>query len=261
MARSRNIKPGFFKNDLLADLGPLAQLLFAGLWCLADREGRLKDRPRFIKAEIFPYYDCDVNGELTELERLGFVARYSAGGEDCIEIKNFKKHQSPHNTEKPSELPDPPAENGANPDVARPTGVNGYLTVNSRKDNDGNPPDSLCTDSLCTDSLIPELAPAAKPPARKTQKHGMPIGFDLNPSDRVAAWAVESQFTEKRLLDNFAKFVLYARREGKKYSDWDAALMTAIRDDWAKVGEQKQDRHGGFASRDYSEGVRDDGRF
>lgn len=39
MARARNIKPSFFKNEDLADLNPFDRLLFIGLWCLADREG------------------------------------------------------------------------------------------------------------------------------------------------------------------------------------------------------------------------------
>ena len=39
MSRSRNIKPGFFKNEHLAECQPLARLLFIGLWTLADREG------------------------------------------------------------------------------------------------------------------------------------------------------------------------------------------------------------------------------
>jgi hypothetical protein len=151
MARARNIKPGFFKNYELADLGPLAQLLFAGLWCLADKEGRLEDKPRFIKAEVFPYYDVDVNGELTKLEQLGFVVRYEAQGMKLIEVSNFKEHQSPHHTEKASVLPGRVAEK---PELARAPGDNGELTVNPPKQDGGNPPDSLI--HRFTDSLIPE---------------------------------------------------------------------------------------------------------
>jgi len=43
--RSRNIKPGFFMNELLPEIELLGRLLFIGLWLLADREGRLEDRP------------------------------------------------------------------------------------------------------------------------------------------------------------------------------------------------------------------------
>jgi hypothetical protein len=59
VARSRNIKPGFFLNDELAECEPLARILFAGLWCIADREGRLEDRPKRIKAEVLPYLAPD----------------------------------------------------------------------------------------------------------------------------------------------------------------------------------------------------------
>jgi hypothetical protein len=158
MARSRNIKPAFFKNYDLADAGPIAQLLFAGLWCLADREGRLEDKPRLIKAELFPYYDCDVNGELTVLERLKVVRRYQGCGVAVVEVLNFKKHQAPHNTEKASVLP---AFSCDAPLQATPAVVNGYLTVNSPSNNDGKTPDSLIPDSLIPDSLIPDSAPTS----------------------------------------------------------------------------------------------------
>jgi hypothetical protein len=52
--RACNIKPGFFKNEVLGTAVPILSLLFSGLWGLADREGRLEDRPLRIKAEIFP---------------------------------------------------------------------------------------------------------------------------------------------------------------------------------------------------------------
>ena len=65
--RARNIKPGFFKNDTLAELDFAGRLLFIGLWGLADREGRLEDRPKKIKAEIFPYDDVAVDSFLGEL--------------------------------------------------------------------------------------------------------------------------------------------------------------------------------------------------
>ena len=55
MARAKNIKPGFFTNEQLAECSFAARLLFVGLWTLADREGRLEDRPRRIRAQVFPY--------------------------------------------------------------------------------------------------------------------------------------------------------------------------------------------------------------
>lgn len=46
MARARNIKPGFFINEDLVELPFSTRLLFAGLWIIADREGRLGERDR-----------------------------------------------------------------------------------------------------------------------------------------------------------------------------------------------------------------------
>lgn len=110
MARSRNIKPSFFTNDLLAELSPLARLLFIGLWTIADRNGRLEDRPKRIRAEIFPYDDCDCDLLLRDLHRSGFIIRYSVDGDRFIMINNFLKHQNPHPKEQPSTIPEP-AEN------------------------------------------------------------------------------------------------------------------------------------------------------
>jgi len=107
MARSRNIKPSLFKNELLGVADPMLTILFSGLWCLADRAGRLEDRPLRIKAEIFPYREnTNINVYLTELERLGFIHRYSVDGLNIIQVVNFDKHQNPHKTERPSELPE-----------------------------------------------------------------------------------------------------------------------------------------------------------
>lgn len=137
MARARSLKPGLFKNEVLGTADPLLTLLFESLWCLADKEGRLEDRPLRIKAETFPYRDgIDINGYLTDLERLGFIRRYEVGGMRLIEIINFAKHQKPHHTEKESELP------------AFPTTC--HVTVNYPLQN------APLTDSLNTDSLNPQ---------------------------------------------------------------------------------------------------------
>jgi hypothetical protein len=105
MPRARNIKPGFFRNEDLAECSFGDRVLFIGLWTLADREGRLEDRPKRIKIEIFPCDTFDVERGLKELVRLRFIRRYVVNGERYIDIPNFKKHQSPHHTEKPSVIP------------------------------------------------------------------------------------------------------------------------------------------------------------
>lgn len=112
MSRARNIKPGFFKNDVLAECQPLARLLFAGLWCEADRAGRLEDRPARIKVECLPYDECDANALLGELADHGFIVRYTANNIKYIQILAFDKHQNPHIREPASSIPGP-NEHGA----------------------------------------------------------------------------------------------------------------------------------------------------
>ena len=108
MARIRTIKPSFFKNEYLADLPASVRLLFIGLWTLSDRDGRLEDRPKRIKADLFPYENIDLDGMLDELRDAGFILRYAKNGVSVIQIVNFRKHQNigGKEAETPSELPD-----------------------------------------------------------------------------------------------------------------------------------------------------------
>ncbi len=113
MARTRSIKPSFFDNEILGDLPPLTRLLFIGLWGIADREGRLEDRPKRIKKELLGYDDVstdEVSGMLQSLHDTGFIIRYAMQDKDYIQVINFGKHQNPHVKEKASEIPPPPEE-------------------------------------------------------------------------------------------------------------------------------------------------------
>ena len=105
MSRSRNIKPGFFKNELLVEHPPMVRLLFIGLWCEADREGRLEYRPRRLRAAIFPYDDIDVTDGIAALADDGFLHVYEADGKEYIQISNWSKHQNPHHKEVGSVIP------------------------------------------------------------------------------------------------------------------------------------------------------------
>jgi len=136
--RARNIKPGFFKNEELAECEPLVRILFEGLWCYADREGKFEWRPKRIKAEILPYDNVDINGYLTELQQRNLVKRYSVNGTHYGQVVNFLKHQHPHHTEKDSEIPNIP--------------LNGEIPVKNTVSNRDNPSDSLIPDSLIPDS-------------------------------------------------------------------------------------------------------------
>ena len=124
--RIRSIKPGFYKDEELAELSPLTRILFTGLWGLADKEGRLEDRPRYIKAEVLPYDKCDVNAMLERLHKDGFIIRYNSPEsantplgtpldlpstpKKYIQICTFGNHQriTGKEAESESQLPPPP---------------------------------------------------------------------------------------------------------------------------------------------------------
>lgn len=93
-------------NEDIIELPYEARLLFIGLWTLADREGRLENRPKKIKMSLFPADDINVAEQLDNISKLGFIELYNADGIDVIQIVNFVKHQTPHGLEKDSELPD-----------------------------------------------------------------------------------------------------------------------------------------------------------
>jgi len=154
MARARNIKPGFFTNEDLVELDFATRLLFAGLWTVADREGRLQDRPKKIKIDVFPADNLDIDAMLQALHDANFIQRYEVNGSKFIQISSWSKHQNPHHTEKASEIP----------------GVNGEVTVKEpSKPKDAQLPDGgNLADSLIPDSLIPDSKEKTAPRKRVT---------------------------------------------------------------------------------------------
>ena len=163
MARSRNIKPSIMDNENLAELEPLTRLLFIYLWMLADRSGRLEDRPKRIAAQALPYDRlADVNSMLDQLCAAGFIERYEADGVACIQIVNFTKHQTPHVREQDSVIP------SKNKDLEEEKHCLGNDRASPKHDQGSDKPDAKhclgndkasprSPDSLIPDSLIPNI--------------------------------------------------------------------------------------------------------
>jgi len=124
--RARNIKPGFFLNSKLSEVPALTRILFIGLWCLADRRGRLEDDPKRIKGGVLPYDEYDTSLGLAQLHEQGLIERYAKNGNHYIQIVKFEKHQYPHHREPESVIPAPhkpralPSPAHLNPDVLNP---------------------------------------------------------------------------------------------------------------------------------------------
>lgn len=106
MARIRTIKPEFFTSDDICALSPLARLLYIGLWCEADREGRMVWTPSGFKRRYLPDDECDAAALCAELTGRGLVVLY---GDGLAYIPTFSDHQHVNPREAVSKLPDPDA--------------------------------------------------------------------------------------------------------------------------------------------------------
>ena len=170
MARTRSIKPSFFKNEYLAECEPMARLLFVGLWTLADSTGRMEFRPLRIKAELFPYDNCDILGLLKQLAERGFVRAYESGDVKVLEIPTFGDHQRCHPDERDEGLPPP--------DESAETIV--FLERNAKPGNPtlepGNPPASCAFNpSSCFPSTSIPLDAPSTPQRRRCSKPADPL--------------------------------------------------------------------------------------
>ena len=178
--RIRYLKPGFFKNEDLSALSPLHRLLFAGLWLIADKAGRLEDRPRRIRGELFPYDDdADVEAMLTDLATSGFLIRYGAEDRRVIQIAQFPRHQRPHKNEPVSELQEYeqcPSDDGHCPsDTAR--FVRG---MGNGERGTGNGKKSVSAEPLARST----------PPVVVFPTHGRPKTYDVTEA-QIADWQAD----------------------------------------------------------------------
>lgn len=72
---------------------------------------------------------------------------------------------------------------------------------------------------------------------RTEKKRSIKLPKDFKISDRVIDWA--NREGHRDLQKHFDNFVMSAQAHGYSYTDWDAAFMRAIKDNWAKVPSSK----------------------
>lgn len=217
MARIRTIKPEFFTSEDIVSLTPLARLLYVALWCEADREGRLLWKPRTFKMRYFPADNCDIDALAREIIASGLVILY---GDGLAFIPSFKRHQHINPRESASTITAP--ENDAAGARASRVGTREGPASDVQGGREGKEGDIARQDD----------APA--PPISIKPKRAAALPADFGISGRVQQWADDRGHS--RLPERLEHFIGYAKRSGKKYADWDEAFMSAIREDWAKLG-------------------------
>lgn len=276
MARARNIKPGLFKNEILGVADPLYTILFEGLWVLADRAGRLEDRPLRIKAEVFPYREgLDIGAMLDWLASNGFIVRYQVNGAKYIEILSFTKHQNPHKNETPSEIPAYQPGDASTEEI----GTTSEFIGSTRADSLSS--DSLSSDSLFTDSISSasgedtdvDNSKDAYPPAFEQAWTAYPDRPGKNKKQSHKAWAarVKSGVDPGEILagvQRYAKFCAATEKIGTEFVKQPATFFGPdehFKTDWTPPARAKPvngvSRHGNFGAQDYRAGVAADGSF
>lgn len=265
MARARNIKPGFFKNEELVELDFSTRLLFVGLWTIADRAGRMEDKPKKIKMELFPADNLDVDAALNELQQAGFLLRYEHDGARYIQVLTFEKHQNPHRDEKASIIP-APCQHSAS-------------TVHEHNQQGAAPADSLIPDSPNPDTSTnpPPQKPAGKgeeyPAEFETVWAAYPARPGASKKESVKAWKarLKAGVTAAEILAGVQRYAAYVMQKGTE-PDFIKQPATFFgpgehyKADWmvhpprAAPAGQPASRHSGFEHLNYNEGI-EDGRI
>ncbi|HLO61714.1 MAG TPA: hypothetical protein VK165_01990 [Azonexus sp.] len=198
-------------NERLAELPAITRLLFVYLWMLADREGRIEDRPKRIAALALPYdSEANVDNLLEQLAGTGFITRYTVGDQALIQIDNFAKHQSPHVREAASELP------------SIEQGITKAVTKHDLGSVEASPrsPDSLIPDSLIPDPLllIPEQNPCS-PSASESADDGFATFWKQYPK-KVAKPQAMKAWKKLKPSDQVLIGLMAALEKQKACADW-----------------------------------------
>jgi hypothetical protein len=166
--RARNLKPDVFSDERLGECSAEARWLYLSLFCQADRDGRLEDRPKRIRAMGAPYDAADPDAMLSQLADRGLILRYEVDGRKLIQVIDFASSQNPHPKEQSFNLPPPPpGKAAASPEITRPAAASPEITRQAEESNNlaRLTPSSLTPSSLTPSSGAPSERKRARRPA------------------------------------------------------------------------------------------------
>lgn len=271
MARSRNIKPSFFTNDVLAENDPLGRILFIGLWTLADHNGNLEWRAKRVKAQLLPYDNCDVEKLAINLDKSGFIRFYSVGGQTYINIPTFTDHQNPHKNEREKGSETPEYSN----DARQAVDIKG-LAIN--RDKSGLKPESSHSDRADSLLLIPDSFNLNPDSCSPDSAESRPV----DPAKHVIDYLNDKLKSKYQHTDKNCGFVNARIKEGSTVEDL-MAVIDFKQAEWANTEQAqylrpetlfgnkfqgyllaartakpaKQSAHTGFANREYASHIPD----
>jgi hypothetical protein len=230
--RARSLKPSLFKNELLAVADPLYTVIFEGLWCAADRDGRLEDRPGKLHIEINPGRGFEgTERSLGWLAENGFVLRYEVAGVKYIQVLNFSKHQKPHVNEKPSVIPPPTCALGS---ASEPE----CTTLAESEHDQGTKHLALTPDSGLLTPESPLRGGADAPDTRRPAKdRGTRIPEDFEVTESMLRWLAEKcpHVVEGEATEEFIRYWKAVPGAKGRKLDWVATWQNRMVENEARA--------------------------
>lgn len=251
MARIRTIKPGYFKNGDLFDAekatGLPLRVAYAGLWTIADREGRFKWKPREIKTDVLPYDEVSMHDVLNALCQHNFILKYKVAGEEYGLIPKFLNHQHVNKNEAPSTLPAPEENSNARaetvneptPSVFAPSEHHEERNRKGKEQEGKEKPPSLRSGG----ARAREENPISKPASKKKPPSPMPEDW---PNEASRAWSFAKWSESGRpdlcrgIADEIEKARSHHAKLDNRFADWSAAWRT-----WAMQALERKGKSDG----------------
>jgi hypothetical protein len=204
MAERRMFAKTIIDSDAFLDMPLSTQALYFHLSMRADDDGFINNAKK-----IQRMLGCN-DDDLKILLAKNFIIPFETGV--CV-IKHWKIH------------------NLIQKDRYKPTVYSEHKSKLSLKNNNVYTMETVCIQDV---SKVEPQVSIGKVSQGK-EKTYLPSDFTV--SERVIKWANEKGYRDlNKHLDNF---ILVAQSNNYKYTDWDAAFMRAIKDNWAKVASKE----------------------
>lgn len=203
---NRIVREGILTSEKIASLGWPEEVFYRRLMSVVDDYGRYEANPILLRSKCYPMQvdlvrAADITRWMAACQKAGVLLSYEVNGKLYLELDNFGQQQR-----SASKFPPPPTDASkcyqvpADAHLGVVVSVVEDVIVNTRK-------------------------------RGKQLKVSLPDGFGV--SDRVRKWAAEKG--HDRLEAHLDNFLLAVAKQGYVYADWDAAFMSAISDNWAKL--------------------------
>lgn len=204
MAERRMFAKTIIDSDAFLDMPLSTQALYFHLSMRADDDGFINNAKK-----IQRMLGCN-DDDLKILLSKNFIIPFETGV--CV-IKHWKIH------------------NLIQKDRYKPTVYSEHKNKLSLKNNNVYTMDTVCIQDVS--KLEPQVSIGKVSQGNKETL--IPDNFSV--SERVIRWANQKGYRDlEKHLDHF---VILSQAKGYKYTDWDAAFMRAIRENWAKVASKE----------------------